>query len=61
MEMGQKKLRKLILFVFEQNHHHHCLFYLSSNDTYMALLLYVDDVLITKNDIGKISEVLITS
>ncbi|KAL0446288.1 UNVERIFIED_CONTAM: Retrovirus-related Pol polyprotein from transposon RE1 [Sesamum latifolium] len=40
---------KLLEFGFQQSSHEHCLFIKRSNSTFIALLVYVDDILLTGN------------
>ncbi|KAL0320346.1 UNVERIFIED_CONTAM: Retrovirus-related Pol polyprotein from transposon RE1 [Sesamum radiatum] len=46
-----------LLSGFTQSHHDHCLFVKDSSDGLVALLVYVDDVLITSPSMAKITEV----
>lgn len=48
---------KLKTFGFNQSSYDHCMFYIQTNSIFIALIVYVDDILITGNDQNKIEEV----
>lgn len=48
-EWNQDFSKALIVYGFKQSEHDHCLFIMSSHDNFLALVVYVNDVLITSN------------
>ncbi|KAL0284824.1 UNVERIFIED_CONTAM: Retrovirus-related Pol polyprotein from transposon RE1 [Sesamum angustifolium] len=46
-QWNQEFTSQLVAFGFTQSSHDHCLFFMGSEDTFVAMLIYVDDVLIT--------------
>lgn len=47
----------LIQFGFEQSSYDHCLFMIKTDTLFVALIIYVDDILLTGTDVIKIQEI----
>ncbi|KAL0379287.1 UNVERIFIED_CONTAM: Retrovirus-related Pol polyprotein from transposon RE1 [Sesamum radiatum] len=55
-QWNQEFTSKLLVFGFVQSSNDHCLFTMGSQDTFVALLIYVDDVLITSPSVSLITD-----
>ncbi|KAL0371332.1 UNVERIFIED_CONTAM: Retrovirus-related Pol polyprotein from transposon RE1 [Sesamum angustifolium] len=56
-QWNQEFTSQLVAFGFTQSSHDHCLFFMGSEDTFVAMLIYVDDVLITSPSVSLLTDV----
>ncbi|KAL0315083.1 UNVERIFIED_CONTAM: Retrovirus-related Pol polyprotein from transposon RE1 [Sesamum calycinum] len=56
-QWNQEFISQLLAFGFTQSSHDHCLFVMGSEDTFVAMLIYVDDVLITSPSVSLLTDV----
>ncbi|KAL0307059.1 UNVERIFIED_CONTAM: Retrovirus-related Pol polyprotein from transposon RE1 [Sesamum radiatum] len=56
-QWNQEFTSQLVAFGFTQSSHDHCLFVMGSEDTFVAMLIYVDDVLITSPSVSLLTDV----
>ncbi|KAK4406633.1 Retrovirus-related Pol polyprotein from transposon RE1 [Sesamum angolense] len=56
-QWNQEFTSQLVAFGFTQSSHDHCLFIMGSEDIFCAMLIYVDDVLITSPSVSLLTDV----